>query len=415
MHIIRKYEYEKLQIGEQGFSQNHWKSLLKLNEKFENRYFDILHEGIKFRQYVGVIQIDDLLIEIHPKADKHSGNTAWRNVLIPMLIRAGYLNIETAGEAFVRRQPLNLIQVYFSLFLNRMEALIRQGLVKQYRQESGNTRALKGKLEFAAHLRHNLVHRERFYTRHQVYDTDHLLHKVLRRAAEIVRDFSRGTSLSGYSKRILTAFPEISTAVTKSSLKKVKFNRKTRHYASVWDLARLIILNFSPGIRGGSMKMLSLLFDMNLLWEQYVFQSLLHTVRRHPVYAHLRISAQEPKPFTGRHYLQPDIVIRNTRTGETHIIDTKWKQPENKEASIADLRQMYVYARYWQARKTVLLYPSSVPAPGEFQVFVPAPGEKDAPIFYKTAFIPVITAEGELDTELGEKILGLVEFTSQKN
>jgi 5-methylcytosine-specific restriction enzyme subunit McrC len=44
---------------------------------------------------------------------------------------------------------------------------------------------------------------------------------------------------------------------------------------------------------------------------------------------------------------------------ETIIIDTKWKRITNNKASIEDLRQMYVYNKYWGAKKSMLLYPKS--------------------------------------------------------
>ena len=61
-------------IGEQGFKQNHWNAFVKLNTVHNNEYFDVLHNGLRFKQYVGVIQVDGLLVHIHPKADKEDSN-----------------------------------------------------------------------------------------------------------------------------------------------------------------------------------------------------------------------------------------------------------------------------------------------------------------------------------------------------
>ncbi|WCC45672.1 hypothetical protein PJW08_06435 [Tenacibaculum finnmarkense] len=72
---IKIYEHQRLYVGEQGFNQQHLDALLKLNEYHNWKYFQAISKGIQFNQYVGIIQIDGLSIEIHPKADKN--DDAW--------------------------------------------------------------------------------------------------------------------------------------------------------------------------------------------------------------------------------------------------------------------------------------------------------------------------------------------------
>ena len=50
------------------------------------------------------------------------------------------------------------------------------------------------------------------------------------------------------------------------------------------------------------------------------------------------------------------ILIENKVTNRKYIIDTKWKRP-GYSASIQDLRQVYAYARFWDAENVMLLYP----------------------------------------------------------
>ena len=52
---IDVYEHGRLLIGEQGFEKKHWDAFVKLNTLHHNEYFDILHNGLRFKQYVGVI------------------------------------------------------------------------------------------------------------------------------------------------------------------------------------------------------------------------------------------------------------------------------------------------------------------------------------------------------------------------
>ena len=195
MNQIDVYEHGRLIIDEEVFTRSHWKSFVKLNTLQYGAYFDVLHNGLKFKHYVGVLQVDGLLVNIHPKADKDDDDSRWKGVLLQMLQVCGKVKAQTAGNAQLKKQNINLLEVYFEYYLKEMESLIHGGLVKKYRRETNNVKALKGKLEFAGNIRYNLVHKERFYTTHQVYNHDHVLHQVLQHALEIIEQFSKGSLL----------------------------------------------------------------------------------------------------------------------------------------------------------------------------------------------------------------------------
>lgn len=348
------YEHQRLRVGELGFTQTHLDALGKLNEYHDGAYFEMISRGIKFSQYVGVIQVDGTTIEIHPKSDKHDESDQWKNVLLQMLEKCGRLKAQSAGAAHVRRQNLNLLEVYFELFLTEVSELIRRGLIKKYRNESKNVRALKGKLDFAQNIRHNAVHKERFYTTHQVYDVDHLLNQTLAQALSIVEHYTRGTRLFDVCKRVQLDFPEVKVkSITAQELNSIELNRKSAPYGYALELARLIILNYSPDISSGNERMLALLFDMNQLWEEYVLVSLRKYIRENSL--GIEVTGQDSRSFWGSNSLRPDIVLKYEN--QTYVVDTKWKTPKNRTASISDLRQMYTYNRFWDAPKAMLLYP----------------------------------------------------------
>lgn len=396
---IQVFEHERLLVGTKGFAQKHLDALLKLNEQHNFKYFDPIYKGLKFKQYVGVIQVDGICIEILPKADKYADKTQWQGVLLQMLKACGKLKAESAGAAHVSPQHLNLLELYFELFLKEVDTLIHQGLVKQYRKHTGQVKALKGKLEFAEQIKHNLVHHERFYTTHQVYDQDHLLHQVLSTAMHIVGHFTKGTILYDKFKRVELAFPDVKTIkVNADLLERIKLNRKTQAYSYALELARLIILNYSPDVSSGRERMLSLLFDMNNLWEEYVLVMLKKELKGTPY----KITGQATKPFWSSNYLQPDIVIEHQETKETYIIDTKWKQP-GSSASIGDLRQMYAYCRFWNAERAMLLYPGN-DKQHKFEPFKNS-GENH---LCKMAFANVVNNEGELNSNIGEQIFNML-------
>ncbi|APY10275.1 restriction endonuclease [Seonamhaeicola sp. S2-3] len=407
---ISVFEHQRLLVGTNGFKQEHLDALLKLNEYHEGKYFEPIAKGLKFNQYVGIIQVDGLVIQIHPKADKDDDDSRWSGVLLNMLKACGKLKASSVGVAHVNRKNLNLLEVYFELYLQEIDGLLRKGLVKKYRKETKNVYSLKGKLEFAGHLQKNIIHKERFYTTHQVYDENHLLHQVLCKALTIVSYFTKGTRLHDYLKRVQLNFPEVSNSnITKSQLENIKLNRKTKDYSYALELARLIILNFSPDISSGKEKMLSLLFDMNQLWEEYILKQLQRTCLNNDIH----VSGQESKLFWGSNLLRPDIVLRIG--SNTLIIDTKWKRPSNSSASVGDLRQMYTYCRFWDAKKAVLLYPGNE-IENEFKTYNTDDYSKQDNTEIgriehqcKMGFVSVLDEFGNLDIQIGNKILKLLE------
>ncbi len=103
-------------------------------------------------------------------------------------------------------------------------------------------------------------------------------------------------------------FPEVQRInVGKQQLDKIVLNRKTASYSYALEIARLIILNYSPDISSGNEKMLSLLFDMNKLWEEYVYRVL----AKHQD-GDLKVRFQNSDKFWEKKHIKPDIVLTKT-------------------------------------------------------------------------------------------------------
>lgn len=354
---IQVFEHQSLLINTiydgVTFTKQHFNALVKFNELHKNKYFTVGYKKITFKQYVGAIQTNNLVIEILPKADNTTDDkNIWQNALLAMLKVAKNIKIKKVGEAHVNKQNIHLLDIYFEWFLNELQVLIRQGLIKQYYKETKNTKALKGKLEFAGHIQKNLIHKERFYTTHEEYNKNHIIHQVLQKALTIIENLTKGNNIYHTCKKVELNFSEISnTKITEATFKKVVLNKKNISYKTALEIARFIILNYAPNITSGSEKMFALLFDMNNLWESYILVQLKKIATQN----NFTVLGQSSKVFWGSNTLRPDIVIE--KDSKKYIIDTKWKCPKEKKASVSDLRQMYTYSRFWNAERSLLLYP----------------------------------------------------------
>lgn len=408
-NTIQVFEHSFLPI-EGKFQQRHFVALSKLNTLHQYQYFDLKHNGVVFKQFVGVIQIDGLTIEILPKIDKYeaedeTNKQKWQNALIEMLRVTRKVKVQQVGEANVSKQSIHLLDIYFEWFLNEVQTLIHQGLIKQYYKETSNVKACKGKLEFAGHLSKNVVHKERFYTTHQVYDKDHLAHQIIGQALSIVETLTKGTYLFSKCKTTQLNFPEVTDIkVNESTFNKIPKTRKTAPYETALAIARLIILNYAPNIKSGSEQMLALLFDMNTLWEEYIFIRVKQVAEEKGY----KVYGQNSKGFWKNIAIRPDIVIEKEEMAQkvTYVIDTKWKNLDEAVPSTHDLRQMYVYNEYWNSTRAMLLYPSNTFNTVEKEIFIPFHNTYQKEEMHTCALGKIaIFKNDQLDENIGIRIL----------
>ncbi|MFN8296357.1 MAG: hypothetical protein U0T69_09195 [Chitinophagales bacterium] len=365
-NFIQVFEHQKLRYDDNSsFRKHHFDAIVQFNEKNQNKYFTPIHKGVLFNSYVGVIQVGVLTIEILPKADKNddSDKNLWQKVLLNMLKVCKYIKVDNVSETNLKKRYNSILEVYFEMYLNELEFLIKNGLIKKYRRVQGNQLALRGKLLFRQNIQKNLVHKEKFYCEHQVYDTEHLIHQILLRGL-MVLDNLLNNHLRDKLNRILFEFEDIQEiTINAKHFENIALNRKSIPYKDAIDIAKMLILNYSPSINSGQDNMLTLLFDMNKLWEEFIYRIL---QRNKP--EGFFISYQNSKKFWENKTIRPDIVIeyKDGEIFKRFIIDTKWKIVDSNNPSDDDLKQMFAYNLYWKSEKSILLYPKINQADSNF-------------------------------------------------
>ena len=70
---IQVFEHQQLLVDNHCFQKQHWEALGWYNSAHNGDFFTLLPKGVRFNQYVGVIQVGNLTIEILPKIGKVSG------------------------------------------------------------------------------------------------------------------------------------------------------------------------------------------------------------------------------------------------------------------------------------------------------------------------------------------------------
>lgn len=344
--------------GEQRLPNELLSTLQTFYKEKDFPYYSLIHKGIRFCEYVGVIQIGGIVIEVLPKAD-NNGKEYWRKMLIDMLRAVGSLPIKTPTNSDLHLKNNSILDLYIEQFVIEAEILLHKGLIKCYKKVEGNSYALKGSIRFARHIQRNLTHEERFYVRYTIYNKEHPFNCVLYKTLKVIERMNTTHAFQSRLSALLLNFPEMPDIRTDESFfSRLQYNRRSEPYKKVIEIARLILLNYHPDVKKGRNEVLALMFDMNKLWEQFIYVSL---KKNNP--QRFSISAQSHRNFwkkeEGRSKrMIADIVIERSEN-DWVVLDTKWKNLGKSNPSDTDLRQMYAYSKFHQNAQTALVYPGT--------------------------------------------------------
>ncbi len=403
--VIQVFEHQLIRVGEEidgaTFTLAHFDALRGLTEGKPFDFYTIGHESVRFKQFVGVIQAGNLCIEILPKLDEWLPNKQLvQSCLIEMLRRCRFLKVSTVNQSSLSLRPLPLMDLFWEFFLEEVALILKEGLLRSYVQEQSEKRFLKGRLLLSKQLAIQGANRTYFHTSSTAYSYDHPFNIALYQALLALKKLPLSPKVYQLLSQLFHRFPDLANkTLPKTFFERTQFTWKNQRYRNALLLARMILQNRTPDIRAGENQAMALLFDMNRLYEAFIYQELLRTA---PPGA--RISYQEQRLFWLRRTIRPDIVIRYK--GQTIVVDTKWKVLKKGQPAMEDLRQMYVYNRYFQATKGVLLYPKlllnqSINAPFH------GVGESMDHGICLVAFIDLVK-EGQLDRGIGEQLWQLL-------
>ena len=402
-NVIQVFEHHTLRVDDtSSFRLSHFKALESYGYKTKEKYFAVGNRRIRFNNYVGVIQVKNLTIEVLPKADFEKVDDAskdkWHNALIDMLSVCKLIKLNAITNARLKLRSASILDLYYDLFLTETETIYKHGLRKNYRATEENLNKVKGKILFTNHIRKNAFHKERFYVSHQVFDADNTLNQILRKALLILKSIVHNPNFNVRINKLLLNFENVSEKnITEKTFEKIRFDRNTERYRQAINLAKLIILRYSPDLKGGGENVLAIMFDMNLLYEDYIYRKL--KAYQLSGDKNIEVTGQNRVSFWETRGLRADILVKSE--SKSIVIDTKWKVLRDDKPSDADLKQMFVYNLHYDADLSILLYPKTTLHSADKKPF-----KKDcfSNLNCQVAFVDLFDSNDKLVKNLGERI-----------
>ena len=318
---------------------------------------------IQARNYVGVLQTKSgLTIEILPKIANKNDTDKSKAIFIKMLKTLKNFPFKSSNLASLKTQNLPLLEIFISMFLCELEALVKKGIKSDYVALEENLNFLKGKLNINEQIKRNSIHKERFYVGYSEFLSDIKINRIIKTTLKFLYKKSNSSKNQQKIRELLFIFDEVSECEDyKNFFAKLVINRQVKHYEQTLLWCKIFLLGNTFTPHKGDDLGFALLFDMNALFESYVGnfikKSFPGTILQHSE-KHL---VEEPKSFK----LRPDIFLKGK-----FIADTKWKIISSRDGiSQADLYQLYAYGKKHECSNLYLIYPKIEGIKQEFMKF----------------------------------------------
>lgn len=314
---------------------------------------------LQAQNYVGVIQTKDgTTIEILPKI-KNATTEKSKDILIKMLKTLKNSPFKNLSVANLKSSKIPLFEIFISMFLEELTVLVRNGIKSDYISKEENLKFLKGKLKISEQIKYNTIHKERFFVQYEEFISNRVENRIIKTTLQFLYNKSKLNKNQQRIREFLFVFDEIEISHNiKTDFSKIKLNRQMKDYEQVllWCKTFLFENSFSP-YKGNDIAF-ALLFDMNLLFESFVYSYLKKSSNFQDIKSQDRTHYLAYENGIGRFRLKPDIVIN----GGKIIADTKWKILSEDKAYNGvlqdDMYQLYAYGtKYDNCEKIYLIYP----------------------------------------------------------
>ncbi|WP_413853595.1 McrC family protein [Candidatus Ruminimicrobium bovinum] len=372
MKYIPLIEYQEEHINDslkkslQGYLENS-------KDEFLQNIFTFTSKGIKARNYVGVFRYKNYQFEILPKLlnkeeiekeDDKDKEIILKNLLY-MLSLTKKLDIKESEIAKISKSKNPFLEILIKIYANSLFECLKRFVPKNYVTEEDNLNFLKGKLLFSKHIIKNSVNQAKFYCQYDEFSENNLLNQLFYYVSRLLYFVSNDNENKRILKFITDFFCDIDfKKINIYKIKNLKLTRNQTAFKKPFDLAKMFLENSSVDMNQHKIKTISLLWDMNILFEEFIFEFIKRNKEK--IYKEINeinyqkgkrlLYCDETKQYYGNTFVDIFLKLNN----EKIIVDTKYKINDGKigEFSNSDIFQMITYETIHNSQNAILIYPT---------------------------------------------------------
>jgi len=355
------------------------------------------------RQYVGVVEVNGVVVEIYPKLDASlidadeaerlppsaKIDSVMRNLLWILEV-ADYRDLAEAQTAHLEEAPTSFFDLFAFLLGKNLLPELERGVPHTYLAFEDDLKTVRGRIGFVQQVTLNWNRFDRVHCTWDEFTPNIAINRLLKCACRFLSrrvNYPEAARLLLSCEVLLADVEDVSAVTALRDVANLRFDRSIDRFRTAFDLARRLLAGIGHDLGAGSAKTFVFLLDMNRLFERYV-----HAVLESHF---VGVSVEEQKAVGDLLRIQPggirQVADYSWRDSSTYWIgDAKYKhlakghshalrfselegQSEssddlaplaNQMISAADIRQLTVYAELVRlgeslakAPELMLLYP----------------------------------------------------------
>lgn len=369
-HITIYESIETLKVSneptEKEISEREKKELyVYIHKNLKNDCIKITQEGIIFINYVGYIRLSSFSLEILPKIDFNKKDMeSERRMLIQMLQKSGIIKVNSSDLGMLNIYKMTLNEILTYCFVKELQKELIKGPYLEYIYYEDNISVLKGKLLIKEQIKNISQKKSKIACGFEEYSIDNKLNRIFKYCINKLIMNIHNNEITKYLRYLMVNLEEVSDIeIIDKGVLDYNFDRLNNRFRTAFILAKMIINGYSSMGSKGKNESFSILFEMNEVFEKYIYYVLKKINEKNTIYYQHKKYKLLVSDKSGRDIFQliPDIVME-VDDKEKIIIDTKWKYIESKRnrhgVKREDIFQAYAYlSRYKDAKNVILLYP----------------------------------------------------------
>ena len=209
-HICVREAYDWIYIGDRNYQLTRYEAdeLIKyLSDREDDFPCGIIkneYNRLKLINYVGIISIESVTIEIIPKISLSNNKKKDKEILLQMLSKCSKLPFDIDNSINTNLAEYDLIELLAKFFVQKLQREINKGIYREYINKEENLNFIKGKLLLSSHIKKNHVNKVKAYCSYDEYSENNFLNLVFKTACNVILRKINDDEIKDNLKRVIS-------------------------------------------------------------------------------------------------------------------------------------------------------------------------------------------------------------------